>query len=59
LGYSPVEVALGWVRDRPGVASAIVGARTGAQLRGALSVEEIEIPTQVREALDEISASRI
>jgi len=54
-----VEVALGWVRDRPGVASAIVGARTGAQLRGALSVEEIEIPTQVREALDEISASRI
>ena len=59
LGYSPVEVALGWVRDRPGVASAIVGARTGAQLRGALSVEEIEIPAQVREALDEISASRI
>jgi aryl-alcohol dehydrogenase-like predicted oxidoreductase len=59
LGYSPVEVALGWVRDRPGVASAIVGARTGAQLRGALSVEEIEIPPQVREALDEISASRI
>ena len=59
LGYSPVEVALGWVRDRPGVSSAIVGARTGAQLRGALSVEEIEIPTQVREALDEISSSRI
>lgn len=59
LGYSPVEVALGWVRDRPGVVSAIVGARTGAQLRGALSAEEIEIPTQVREALDEISTSRI
>ena len=58
LGYSPVEVALSWVRDRPGVASAIVGARTGAQLRGALSVEEIEIPSQVREALDEISAPR-
>jgi aryl-alcohol dehydrogenase-like predicted oxidoreductase len=58
LGYSPTEVALSWVRDQPGVASAIVGARTGAQLRGALSVEEIEIPTQVREALDEISAPR-
>lgn len=55
LGYSPIEVALSWVRDRPGVASAIVGARTGAQLRGALSVEEIEIPKQVRDALDEIS----
>jgi aryl-alcohol dehydrogenase-like predicted oxidoreductase len=56
LGYSPTEVALGWVRDQPGVCSAIVGARTGAQLRGALSVEEIEIPLQVRQALDEISS---
>ncbi len=58
LGYSPTEVALGWVRDQPGVCSAIVGARTGAQLRGALSVEEIELPDQVREALDEISFQR-
>lgn len=56
LGYSPIEVALSWVRDQPGVSSAIVGARTGAQLRGALSVEEIEIPLQVCVALDEISA---
>ncbi len=58
LGYSPTEVALSWVRDQPGVASAIVGARTGAQLRGALSVEEIEIPDPVREALEEVSAPR-
>ena len=58
LGYSPTEVALGWVRDQPGVCSAIVGARTGAQLRGALSVEEIDLPDQVREALDEISSQR-
>ena len=46
--YSPTEIALSWVRDQPGVASAIVGARTGAQLRGALTVEEIEIPIQVK-----------
>lgn len=58
LGYSPTEVALSWVRDQPTVASAIVGARTGAQLRGALSVEEIEIPMQVREALDEVSSAK-
>ena len=58
LGYSPTEVALSWVRDQPGVASAIVGARTGAQLRGALAAMEIEIPLQVREALDEISAPK-
>ena len=56
LGYSPIEVALSWVRDHPSVTSAIVGARTGAQLRGALTVEEIVLPEQVRTALDEVSA---
>ena len=56
LGYSPIEVALLWVRDRPGVTSAIVGARTGAQLRGILTVEEVELPEQVRLALNDISA---
>lgn len=55
LGYSPLEVALGWVRDAPGVSSAIVGARTGAQMRGILTSEEITLPKQVRDALDEVS----
>lgn len=56
LGYSPLEVALSWVRDAPGVTSAIIGARTGAQLRGALTTEEITLPDIVREALNDISA---
>lgn len=56
LGYSPLEVALAWVRDTPGITSAIVGARTGAQLRGVLKSEEIVLPSIVRDALDEISA---
>jgi aryl-alcohol dehydrogenase-like predicted oxidoreductase len=56
LGYSPLEVALSWVRDAPGVTSAIIGARTGAQLRGALTTEEINLPDIVREALNDISA---
>lgn len=55
LGYSPLEVALAWVRDSYGVTSSIVGARTAAQLRGALTVEEIVLPDQVRAALDEVS----
>jgi aryl-alcohol dehydrogenase-like predicted oxidoreductase len=55
LGYSPLEVALAWVRDAIGVTSAIVGARTGAQLRGILRSEEISLPGVVREALDEVS----
>lgn len=55
LGYSPLEVALAWVRDAIGVTSAIVGARTGAQLRGILRSEEISLPEVVRQALDEVS----
>ena len=55
LGYSPLEVALAWVRDAVGVTSSIVGARTGAQLRGILRSEEISLPAVVREALDEVS----
>jgi len=55
LGYAPLEVALAWVRDFPGVTSAVVGARTGAQLRGILTSEEIVLPDLVRTALDEIS----
>jgi hypothetical protein len=32
-----------------------LGARTGAQLRGALSSEEVTLPEVVRTALNEIS----
>jgi aryl-alcohol dehydrogenase-like predicted oxidoreductase len=56
LGVAPLEVALAWVRDRPGVSSAIVGARTAAQLRGSLAAESLELPTEIRTALDEVSA---
>ncbi|WP_395691976.1 aldo/keto reductase [Nocardioides sp.] len=56
LGWSPLEVALVWVRDRPGVTAPIVGARTAAQLRGALGVEELALPDEIVHALDDVSA---
>ena len=56
LGVAPLEVALAWVRDRPGVVAPIVGARTAAQLRGALTVEELTLPEEIVTALDEVSA---
>ena len=55
LGFSPLEIALSWVRDAPGVTSTLIGARTGAQLRGILTVEQITLPDQVRMALNEVS----
>lgn len=59
LGVAPVEVALAWVRDRPGVTAPIVGARTAAQLRGALATEELTLPQTIREALDDISMPQL
>ncbi len=56
LGYSPLEVALVWARDAYGVTSSIIGARTGAQLRGLLKSEEISLPEIVRSALNDVSA---
>jgi aryl-alcohol dehydrogenase-like predicted oxidoreductase len=59
LGCEPLEVALAWVRDRPGVAGVLVGARTAAQLRGSLLSEDVELPAEIRAALDEVSAPAI
>ncbi len=56
LSWSPVEVALSWVRDRPGVTAPIVGARTAAQLRGALTVEECVLPAEIVVALEDVSS---
>jgi aryl-alcohol dehydrogenase-like predicted oxidoreductase len=56
LGVSPLEVALAWVRDRPGVAAPILGARTAAQLQGALATEDLALPAEIANALDDVSA---
>ena len=53
---SPLEVALAWIRDRPGVAAPILGARTAGQLQGALLSEELTLPAEIAGALDDVSA---
>jgi aryl-alcohol dehydrogenase-like predicted oxidoreductase len=55
LGCSPLEVALAWIRDRPGVSSVLVGARTAAQLRACLASEDVQLPGEILLALDEAS----
>ena len=57
LGVSPLAVALSWVRDQPGVSAVIVGARTHAQLTGVLRAEEVTLPLEIRQALDDVSAA--
>lgn len=56
LGFTALEVALAWVRDRPGVTAPIIGARTAEQLKASLLVEECELPPEIVAALDDVSA---
>ncbi len=56
LGWSLLDVSLAWVRDRPGVTAPILGARTASQLRDSLRVEECELPVEITQALEDVSA---
>ncbi len=56
LGVSPLAVALSWARDQQGVAAAVVGPRTLAQLQEILSVESVELPPKIRDALDDATS---
>jgi aryl-alcohol dehydrogenase-like predicted oxidoreductase len=55
LGTSPLAVALAWVRDRPGVSAALVGARDTAQLAASIAAETVVLPVEIRAALDDVS----
>jgi aryl-alcohol dehydrogenase-like predicted oxidoreductase len=59
LASSSVAVALAWLRDRPGVTAPVLGARTLGQLTGLLAGEALELPEEIREALDDVSAPSI
>src|SRR5699024_10333867 len=56
LGRSPLEVALAWARGAPGIAAAVVGARTATQLRGALAAADLTLPPAIRAALCDVTA---
>lgn len=55
LGLTPAEIAWLWVRDATGITAAITGARDLTQLNQLLALEDAELPTQIRAALDDIS----
>ncbi|MEK8229148.1 aldo/keto reductase [Oerskovia sp. M15] len=55
-GACTLDVALAWLLERPAVSSAIVGARTPAQLRASLAACDLELPDAVHYALDDVSA---
>ncbi len=55
LDLTPLQVALLWVRDAPGVTAPLLGARTAGQLAPALAVEDKMLPVEIASALDDVS----
>ncbi len=55
-GRTPAQVALAWVKARPGVASTLVGARTPAQLADALAAAATALTADQAGRLDQASA---
>jgi len=56
LDHSMAEVALNWVANRPGVASVLVGATKVNQLEQNIAALSFEIPAELRQRLDSVSA---
>jgi aryl-alcohol dehydrogenase-like predicted oxidoreductase len=54
-GVSAAQVALAWLRDRPGVASVIVGARTDEQLADNLAAAELVLADDELARLEQVS----
>lgn len=56
LGRSPAQVALRWILDQRFMTSAIVGARTAAQISENLKAGGWRLPKELRARLDKASA---
>ena len=54
-GVSPSQVALAWLLARPGVTSAIIGARTEEQLADNLAAASLALSEEEHARLDEVS----
>ena len=55
LHRSPAQVALNWVRQKPGVVIPIIGAKTAEQLKDNLKCLEFNLSPEEMQQLDEVS----
>jgi 1-deoxyxylulose-5-phosphate synthase len=53
-GLPPVQLALLWVKDQPGITAPIIGPRTAAQLDEMLPVMAMQLSDDLRAACDEL-----
>ncbi|WP_159699558.1 aldo/keto reductase [Arthrobacter sp. 18067] len=57
LGRSPLDVSLSWLLSRPGVATAVVGARNAVQVKELLDAQLTVLPAEIARALEDVSAT--
>ncbi|MFI7450105.1 aldo/keto reductase [Nonomuraea sp. NPDC049714] len=57
LGVTMAQVAVNWVATQPGVAAAIIGASSVAQLDANLTALDFDLPADLRARLDEASST--
>lgn len=55
LDLTPLQVALIWVRDAPGVTAPLLGAHSSSQLDECLGAEGYTLPAEICSALDDVS----
>ena len=53
-GIPPVQLAVLWVKDQPGVTAPIIGPRTLTHLEDILPVADMRLSPEVRETCDEL-----
>lgn len=58
LGCTPGQLSIAWTNGVPAISSTLIGARTQKQLEENLAAADIEVPTELRRRLDEISHTR-
>lgn len=56
IGCSPAQIAIAWVRQRPGLLIPIIGARTETQMRENLAALDLKLTPEQVCRLDEVSA---
>lgn len=59
LDVSPAALAVAWVRDRTGICAPVIGPRTRSQLRTVLAADDLELPPEIIDVLDEVSADHL
>jgi aryl-alcohol dehydrogenase-like predicted oxidoreductase len=55
-GWTPAQLAIAWLRSRPGTVIPLIGATSEQQLTANLGAAEISLDDEVLKRLDEISA---